>query len=332
VRSKSTAGKVVLVSSVTTWQAYNLWGGRSAYKDDEGNFSNRSRAVSFDRPHSKGKGSGGYLSYENPAVLLAEKLRIPLAYATSVDIATIPGYLDGARGYVSLGHDEYWTASERDAVETARDAGMNVAFLGANVSYWQVRLKDTATGPHRLMEIYKDGAADPASGKASTIRFRDLGRGENRMTGMLYECFPATGDYTVLNPDFFLFQGTGATKGSTYPDIIAVEVDRAYPVASTPRPLEVVALSPTRCGDARTVSTSTYYTVPSGAGVFSVGSIGWIFRGMSRKTTPRTATFVRKVTSTLLREMAKGPMGATHPATDNLKKLGLKTVNTTGSA
>lgn len=47
--------------------------------------------------------------------------------------------LDGARAVISLGHDEYWTPQQRDAVTKARDAGVNVAFLGANACYRRIR-------------------------------------------------------------------------------------------------------------------------------------------------------------------------------------------------
>jgi hypothetical protein len=319
--------------SALTWQAYNTWGGKSSYNDDEGTgFSQRAYAMSFDRPYANGYGSGKYLEYENPVVLRAEALKIPLAYETDIDIATVPGLLDGALGYVSMGHDEYWTSSQRTAVESARDKGTNLAFLGANVSYWQVRLRDAASGPHRIIDIYKSTADDPVKGDEATVNFRDVGRPENQMTGQMYECYPARGEYTVLNPEFFLFAGTGAKAGSTYSKIAGIEVDRANPVAGTPRPLEVVAKSKVTCGKGHTWSTSSYYTVPSGAGVFSTGTMGWVMSGLSTKTNSRTRTFVGKVTDNLFRAMAAGPMGKDHPATDNLDTLGLSTSLHTGSA
>jgi hypothetical protein len=332
VRSASTEGKVVLAFSDLTWQAYNEWGGKSAYKDvDDSSFSKRSYAVSFDRPHSKGRGAGGYTSYEHPVVVIAQRTGVPLAYVNSSDVATTPGLLKGALGYISLGHDEYWTSAERDAVEAARDAGTNLGFLGANVSYWQVRLRDAKSGPHRIIDIYKSGA-DPVDGKNATLRYRDLGRGENRLTGMLYECFPASGKYTVIDPGFFLFKGTGARKGTSYSELTAVEVDRAYPIATTPRPLRVVAKSRTTCGDSLTWSTSTYYTTKSGAGVFAAGTMGWVLKAMAKNAPPATTKFVSRVTANLVRAMAQGPMGKTHPAQDNLDNMKLEKSNTTGSA
>ena len=335
VRSASTAGKVVIANGVITWQAYNTWGGKSAYTDaDEPGFSRRAYAASFDRPYANGLGAGKFLGYENPVILRAERLGIPLAYETTIDIATRPGLLKGALGYVSLGHDEYWTRSERDSVESARNHGTNLGFLGANVSYWQVRLSNsmTGTGANRTVIIYKSRSADPVKGNGATVNFRDVGRPENQMTGQLYECYPAKGKYTVLDPHFFLFNGTGAVMGSQYSDIVKVEVDRAYPIAGTPRPLQVVAKSATDCGGSSTWSTSSYYSVPSGAGVFATGTMGWVLWGMSSQSPPQSRRFVNIVTDNLLREMAAGPMGTRHPATDNLTTLGLGTSNTTGSA
>ena len=115
-------------------------------------------------------------------------------------------------------------------------------------------------------------------------------------------------------------------------DIVKVEVDRAYPIASTPRPLQVVAKSATDCGGSSTWSTSSYYTVASGAGVFATGTMGWVLWGMSSQSPADSRHFVDTVTDNLLREMAAGPMGKRHPAVDNVTKLGLGTSNTTGAA
>jgi len=183
-----------------------------------------------------------------------------------------------------------------------------------------------------VIDIYKSGAKDPVDGKASTVRFRDLGRPERLVTGQMYECYPAEGEYTVLDPTFFLFDGTGAERGTTYSGLVEVEVDRAYPVKGTPSTLQVVALSDTTCDEATTVSTSSYYTVESGAGVFSTGTMGWVLKAMGSQASPRTFAFVTKVTSNLLRAMAAGPMGAAHPSEPNLATLDLPTTNTTGAA
>jgi hypothetical protein len=179
------------------------------------------------------------------------------------------------------------------------------------------------------------------SGPETTARFRDApdGEAERSLIGMDYECYPAKGTYVVADPGFFLFRRTGVSAGQRFAGIVDIEVDRAYPLPGTPANLQVVANSPTDCGGSASVSNSTYYTVPSGAGVFATGSIGWITRalrtfpvGDTRNSPPDAKAFVRRVTLTLMRAMAAGPMGAAHPSVGNITKFDLPTTNTTGKA
>ena len=83
----------------------------------------------------------------------------------------------------------------------------------------------------------------------------------------------------VRDPAFFLFRGTPAKAGSRYGGLIGVEVDRPYPSRATPRPLQVPALSPVRCGTSyRTWSGFVYHSDRSGAGLVSVGTMNWCAR------------------------------------------------------
>ena len=139
VRSASTAGRVVLKNCVPTWQAYNTWGGYDLYKGPGQSYGSRSLAVSLDRPYDL-NGADMFLTYERNVVKLAESMGLPLAYVTSMDIAADPDLLDGASALISRGHDEYWTPGERANVTAARDAGVNLAFLGANAVFRRIRL------------------------------------------------------------------------------------------------------------------------------------------------------------------------------------------------
>ena len=82
VRSAATAGKIVIKNGVETWQAYNTWGGYDLYHGPGGiaDYSNRSLAVSLDRPYDL-SGADMFLTYERNVVKLAESLGLPLAYA-----------------------------------------------------------------------------------------------------------------------------------------------------------------------------------------------------------------------------------------------------------
>lgn len=336
VRSPDVSAKLVLVNAVTTYQAYNQWGGYSLYRGANGSFGTRSSRVTFDRPYD-GNGARVLSNYEQPTIAVAERLGLSLAYVTSTDVDAGTYQLSRARGVVSLGHDEYWTTSMRAAVTAARDAGTNLAFLGANAVYWRVRLADGALGARRVVVGYKS-TADPVRGANTTVKWRSSpgARPENSVVGMLYECFPAAGSLTVNDPSFFLLRGTGARRGSRYAGVVGDEVDRAYPIVGTPANLQVVAHSRVSCGPSRSsYSDMTYYTTGSGAGVFAVGTMEWSkalhgSRG-DYASNPGAVAFARTVTANLLSSMAAGPLGRIHPSVGDLAAVHASPSTRTGS-
>jgi hypothetical protein len=212
VRSPSTAGKVVILEGVTTWQAYNLWGGYDLYSGPRG-FADRSYAVSFDRPYDL-TGAARFLYFDQPPIALAESTGVPLAYETDVDIDEHPKLLVGARAVVSLGHDEYYSASMRAALLNARNAGTNLAFLGANAMYRRTRFASSPLGRDRIEIAYKVARLDPEYGHddaATTQNWRDPPdpRPESVITGVFYECNPVSASYVVYDPNSWIFAGTG---------------------------------------------------------------------------------------------------------------------------
>lgn len=333
VRSPVTAGRVALVAPVMDWQAYDDWGGYSLYTAPP--FRHRSWAVSFDRPQPP-PGAGQFLFNVVPVVTLAERTGLPLAYETDVDVATRPGLLRGARAFVSLGHDEYWSVSERRAVTRARDAGTNLAFLSSNDVYWRVRLRSTATGPARLLVGYKDDAAthDPArfSDPARvTARWRDGPHPdpENSLTGMRYECYPVNTAWRIASPAWWGYRGTGVRRGTAFPHLVRMEADRVYPVPGTPHPLQVLSYSPYTCQGVPTSAESVYYTTPSGAGVLDVGTQWWpcALRPRCAGLPVRDDRFARRMMTNVLTAFARGPAGRSHPAHENVGRFHLPPVD-----
>ncbi len=76
-----------------------------------------------------------------------------------------------------------------DAVEAARDSAVNLAFFGANASYWQVRFESSArTVPNRVMVCYKDAQRDPVQDPTTTVLWRDPlpNRPEQSLLGVQY--------------------------------------------------------------------------------------------------------------------------------------------------
>ncbi|WP_241720866.1 N,N-dimethylformamidase beta subunit family domain-containing protein [Streptomyces lydicus] len=161
VRSARTAGRTVLMHAVATWQAYNAWGGYSLYRGADAGYGSRSLAVSFDRPYDS-NGAEKFLVYERALVVLAERLGLPLAYTTGLDVHRDPSALRGATAALSLGHDEYWTPQQREHVTRARDAGTNLAFLGANACFRRIRLE-----PWRGLEPEPGSESGPGRGSES---------------------------------------------------------------------------------------------------------------------------------------------------------------------
>lgn len=334
VRSTDLSGRLVIVNATTTYAAYNEWGGASLYAADEAGrrtFGARARAVSFDRPYD-GNGASILMKYEHAPIGLAEKLGLDLAYLTSHDLEGAD--LTGAVGIISLGHDEYWSVPMREAVETARDAGTNLAFLGANACYWRVRLEDDG----RTMVCHKSADLDETRGATTTALWRQSPspRPENSLTGMLYEAFPAVGPLVVHDPEHWLLKGTGATKGASYPGLVGSEIDRVYPIKGTPSTLRVIAHSPTPLPGGRTTHADvTCYTTDSGAAVVSTGTMSWCYgiRGEYPRLgiTRASVDFARTVSTTLFTAMAAGPIGRKHPSRSNLDDLGLSAETSTGT-
>ena len=334
VRTPSNAGRIVIINAVTTWQAYNRWNGYSLYRGRDGKYSTRSRAVSFDRPYQADtmQGAGDFLYFEFPFLIFAERSGHQLGYATDVDLHADPHLLDGARAVVTLGHDEYWSANMRNNVVTARDAGVNLAFLGGNEIYRHMRFEPSPLGPSRIEVDYKSFAEDPASKidpMDATQEWRDPPnpRPESVILGNFYRCNPVSADMVVAAPDSWLLKGIVVPE-QRLPGMVGNEYESVDLDVPTPRPLQVLFHSPITCRGGFGFQDTSYYTAPSGAGVFSSGTQRWIcgldpgctFPGPAVDKVHRVFT---AMTTRLLDAFAMGPAGKTYPAVDNLVRLGV---------
>ncbi|WP_436847025.1 N,N-dimethylformamidase beta subunit family domain-containing protein [Streptomyces atratus] len=335
VRSASAVGRTLLMHAVSTWQAYNTWGGYSLYQGEDGAYATRSLAVSFDRPYDR-SGAEKFMVYERAVVVLAERLGIPLAYTTGVDVHREPGVLHGASAALSLGHDEYWSPQQRDHVTRARDSGTNVAFLGANACFRRIRLERGPTGDARTVVCYKsDYRADPYVTDHPAMPTHDFRQPpgadpESSLTGVLYEGYPVDAPYVVHADGHWLFEGTGVRRGASFDHLVGVEYDRVTPGMPTPAPLEVVAHSPLVYKGEPSHADSAYYTVPSGSGVFASGTMRWVEalmagtqeNGRNHGMDARTGRFVTRTTENLIRAFAEGPCGRKRPRPqDNVSTL-----------
>ncbi len=343
VRTPSNAGRVVIVNGVTTWQAYNQWGGYSLYKGPDGKRPDRARAVSFDRPYDVSMlGAGQFLQFELGAVRVAEQAGIPLGYATDVDLHADPHLLDGARAMITLGHDEYWSTAMRAAATAARDRGVNLAFLGGNEVYRHIRLADTPLGPDRLEINYKSFAEDPASRTDPLEATQDWRlppnpRPESVLVGNTYKCFPGRAALVAADPTNWMLSGI-VHAGQALPGVVGIEYSGVDLNAPTPRPIEVLFHSPVVCGTTHQhdFADAVYYSSASGAGVFESGTQDWVCGMDPYCTGPaqsgHVAPILDAISTRLFTAFAAGPAGRAHPALDNLARLGIRAGGHTATA
>jgi hypothetical protein len=271
--------EVYFVSAFNTAEAYNRWGGVSLYVDETGKIAKgRAYAVSLDRPWRETDGNGQMLRWEYYAARLLEREGYDVTYGTSLEFARFGNVLDGIGAVVSAGHDEYWTAGERDQVERGvKEGHTSLAYFGANGGYWRVRLEDGGDGAKlRRIVCFKDDAdLDPKPN--STIRFRDPPGAlpENALFGAWYESYEIVAfPLVVTDPAHWAFAGTGLRAGELLPGLVGYEFDRIADNGYTPDGNTRVVESPTvNAYGLPDVAHMVERTTAAGTLVFNAGTI-----------------------------------------------------------
>src|SRR5262249_10979402 len=129
------ASTILVEGPVNTWEAYNSWGGRSLYVATEG--ASPANHISLDTPWTPGS-QWQFFKWSIELVRFLEREGYDVSYTTDIDVDRDPAELLHHSLIVVNGHGEYWTSTMRDAFEAARDARVNLMFMGANIGYWQV--------------------------------------------------------------------------------------------------------------------------------------------------------------------------------------------------
>ena len=168
VRDDGGHSDLLFQTSDTTWQAYNQYGGKSLYTSDSGGpGTNPDRAykVSYNRPfETRGPTpEDSPFNAEYPMVRFLERNGYDVSYFTGVDAARSGSEILNHGTYLSVGHDEYWSGTQRANVEAARAAGVNLAFFSGNEIFWKTRWEDSIDGSgtdHRTLVSYKETHAN----------------------------------------------------------------------------------------------------------------------------------------------------------------------------
>jgi hypothetical protein len=307
--------------SDNTWQAYNRWPNQFALYDNGQHewYWGGGVQVGFRRPYGKycqildaplSLGSGEWLLWEFPLAYWMESLGYDVSYISNLDTHRDPMGLRRARGFLSVGHDEYWTMEMFENVRSAVAAGVNAAFLSGNAVCGRIQFDE------RLQAFERVGVFGPPGG---THEFEQMSTLEHRrpyaneLIGA-HSTGPVTGgaDWTCRLPDHWLFSGTGMRAGDTVPGLVGWEY-HGDPAAIAG--LEVVASGPTQRAPGEPnggTYTATIYPGPKGNFVFNAATIWWS-DGLSAPpgyvrpkvyTTPRGPDpRVQQITHNLLRAM-----------------------------
>ncbi|NNE13226.1 MAG: DUF4350 domain-containing protein [Ilumatobacter sp.] len=307
MRSAKPSARTLLVLATNTWNAYNDWGGRSLYTGGHRVSFRRpfgrgmlwrdpvERDDRKARPRRRGEepdadgdayqqwrfahgypgyvGSAGWYSYERRFVDWAERRGHELDLAVSSDLDDVAGLLDGYELVLGVGHDEYWSAGGRDAVERFVADGGTYASLSGNTMFWHVRPTDDGA---MVCHKYKAHLQDPmlaTEPSAISGMWCDplVGRPESRFLGAgsmfgLYSRFGratprGVGGFVVYRDDHWLFEGSGLGYGDVLGaddaivgyetcgtrlgwDDEGLPVMEADPVLPDPADVEVVAWTP----------------------------------------------------------------------------------------
>lgn len=313
VRDDERGSDLLLQANDATWQAYNTYGGNSLYT---GSPAGRAYKVSYNRPvttrccnYPGGAIVTWFFSAPYPMVRWLEANGYDVSYTSGVDTDRRAAELLEHRVFISVGHDEYWSAAQRANVKAARDAGVHLAVFSGNEMFWKTRWESSIDGsgtPYRTLVCYKETHAnakiDPLpnvwTGTWRDPRFSppsDGGLPENELLGTIFKVNGVTNNELVVPEDdgkMRLWRNTSVAtllpgQSATFATgTLGFEWDEDADNGFRPPGLfhlstTTVAGVPILLDNGSTFGTgtathhATMYRAPSGAKVFSAGTVQW---------------------------------------------------------
>jgi hypothetical protein len=285
-----------------TWSAYNRWPADYSIYSEHENWTSigvPSATVSFDRPYGlfthpvnkmkKSGGSGEYLPWEFPLSFWMEKEGYDVSYISNVDTHADPQGLLRTKGFISVGHDEYWSLEMYENVRKARDEGVNLAFFGGNSVLCVAPLLPNANGTANRAtrrEGWFMPVPDeiPEGVKQRLLNRRDfemnMGPDGAQLMGARLDKDQKTGrgmgcgDWTCAMPEHWLFTGTGMNKGDSIKGLLGWEWHGA-PAMDLPGMSIVAKGDATINGKTVGQYSSTLYDGPKQNIVFNAATIWW---------------------------------------------------------
>jgi len=347
VRDDSSTAGILFQSAISCVLSYNTMGGYSLYSFNSVG-GQRAYKVSYDRPMSQATSQESYefdtpLRWEYNMVRWLESQGYDVTYTDNMQVHTNGQRLLAHKVFLSVGHDEYWSKEMRDAVEAARNAGINLGFFSANTCYWRVRFENStlAAGqlkPNRVMACYKqdwslDSVAQQQGPSAATNKFRSFQnqRPENALLGVMYGSDTTNlyggFNFVVTNSSDPYYANTGlqngdqlnllmgyewdfiVNNGSTPPGLVTLSESVVTPASVLPNFDEPPGEETLPPNHDFTKAHTTRYTASSGAKVFACGTNQWAWGLDSDGVSPaREDIRAKQITVNVLADMGAKPL------------------------
>ncbi len=232
-------------------------------------WARRHRISPYDR-------SAGFLNkWEHVFVRWAEQEGLELDYLTDYDLDAETDALDPYDVVLLVGHSEYWSARERDAIERFVDHGGRLAIFSGNTAFWKVRHEDN--GRTFVCHKWRGLEAEPNAADNATHLWSHpaFGRPEAEITGLSFLfagyhrlglcAARGQGGYTIYRSEHWALDGCDLFYGDVIGDdipLLGYENDGCrfgfgddglpQPIAhlGVPENLEIIALAPCAFGEA----------------------------------------------------------------------------------
>ena len=201
VRDDARASPLLYGIPFSTYEAYNNYGGKSFYGYNSTGSNTvagtpQAVKVSFDRPFEQARTAATtnfhdwYTRTDYAAVYWLERSGYDVAYQSNTDMELNGARVKNHQAYVLGAHDEYYSAAMRTALESARDAGIDLFVPGANGVYWKIRYENGPNGGQNRIEVcYKTSATGVQDPSGPTGAWRDpngANKPENALLGVMY--------------------------------------------------------------------------------------------------------------------------------------------------
>lgn len=275
--------------SDTTWQAYNRWPSQFSLYDDGKNewYWGGGVDVSFNRPYGKycqifdaplSTGSGEWFLWEFPLAYWMESQGCDVTYISNLDTHTDPKGLLRAKGFLSIGHDEYYSIEMYNHLKAFINAGRSVAFLSGNTCCGRINPRPDSRGAADRI-FGRVGVYGPPGGMRDFVAMKSLPHERpyaNELVGA-HSTGGVTGgaDWICAQPDHWVFASTGMKQGEGIPGLVGWEW-HGDP-AQIPG-LEILATGPTQDAPGKLnggIYTATIYPGPKDNFVFNASTCWW---------------------------------------------------------